>query len=95
MWGANSLCADLCRRNLEDLIGMGIEKVVHPRSLAAVIETTRKKALGDLTLPHHCTISINRNGQGELSLIISIHPLKEPEGAFLVLAQAAGPGRGF
>ena len=95
LWGANSLCADLCQHNLEDIIGMGIEKIVHPRSLAAVIETTRKKALGDLTLPHNCTISINRQGQGELPVVASIHPLREPEGAFLVLAEPTQQACGF
>ena len=88
LWGANSFCADLCQVEMEGLIGMGIEKIVHPRSLALVIETTRKKALGDLSIPYYGTISINRDGEREQPVCVSIHPLREPEGAFLVLAEA-------
>ncbi len=87
LWGANSLCADLCQMKPEELVGVGIEKIVHPRSLAAVIATARKRALGDLSQPTHCTLFINRAGKGEQRLCVSIHPLKEPQGAFLVLAE--------
>ena len=69
----------------KDLVGMGIEKIVHADSLAKVIETVLKMTLGDPGLAESCNISI-KNGPGDRREIrVSVHPLQEPNNTFLVL----------
>jgi excisionase family DNA binding protein len=87
LWAGNAICADLCGVRQKDLIGMGIEKIVHTASLPKVIEAVRKFAIGNPSPVEHGTIFVN-NGSGERQKIhISVYPLQEPAKAFLVLGQ--------
>lgn len=87
LWGGNSLCAELCGVRQKDLIGMGIDKIVHAASLPKVIEAVRKLAIGDPSPVESCTISVN-TGYGERQEIhVSVYPLREPVKAFLVLGE--------
>jgi excisionase family DNA binding protein len=85
LWGGNSLCADICRVQQKDLIGMGIEKIVHASSLAKVIEKIRQMVLEPPTVGDKCSIYINKGNEEQQKINIWVYPLCEPSGTFLVL----------
>ena len=85
LWGGNSLCADVCRVAQKDLVGMGIEKIVHASSLAKVIEKVRQMALGETTVGDKCSIYVNMGVEGRQKIHVWVYPLIEPAGTFLVL----------
>ena len=88
LWGGNSFFAQLCEYEAKDLIGLGIETIVHPNSLATVISAARKSALGDPAVPKSCRIYIKNSDIGQQQIYVSMYPLREPAGAFLVLGEA-------
>ena len=85
LWGGNVHCAELCEVQPKDLVGMGIEKIVHASSLAKVIEAVRKMALRDLAFEKSCSISVNSRRGGRREIQVSVFPLREPDRVFLVL----------
>jgi excisionase family DNA binding protein len=85
LWGGNAHCAELCEVQLKDLVGMGIEKIVHANSLAKIIEGIRQMALGDLTIKKNCRITVHSSRGGQREIQVSVYPLREPDRAFLVL----------
>ena len=86
-WTGNIEMANLCGVKEEDLIGLGIEQVVHPSSLEQVICGARKKALGDPGAQTECRIYIRGSQSNKIKVRLSVFLLKEPEGAFLVMAE--------
>jgi excisionase family DNA binding protein len=88
LWGGNSFCAELCEVEPNDLIGMGVETIVHPSSLAQVIAVARKAALTDAAVPGSCRIYIKNNHQVPRKIHVWAYPLREPAGAFLLLGQS-------
>ena len=87
LWGGNSLCAELCGLKQKDLIGLGIEKMVHAGSLAKVIEAVRKMAVGDPALGQNCNIFVKNGYEGRQEIRVSVYPLRQPTGAYLVLGE--------
>ena len=85
LWGGNSLCAEICCVQPKDLVGMGIEKIVHADSLPKVIESIRKLALGKPETKEDCSIWIRNFQEGSRKIRVSVYPLREPATAFLVL----------
>ena len=85
LWGGNSSCAELCGVQQKELIGMGIERIVHANSLPKVIEAIRKLALGEPEIKQDCIISIKNHGQNPREIRLSVYLLSEPANAFLVL----------
>ena len=87
LWGGNSFFAQLCEYEAKDLIGLGIETIVHPNSLATVISAARKSALGNPAVPKSCRIYIKNSDVSQQQIYVSVYPLREPAGAFLVLGE--------
>ena len=85
LWGGNVHCAELCEVQPKDLVGMGIEKIVHASSLAKIIEAVRKMALRELAFEKSCSISVNSRRGGRREIQVSVFPLREPDRVFLVL----------
>lgn len=92
-WAGNLEMVRLCQVDEIGLVGLGVEQVVHPRSLECVISGVKKKALGDPDIPTTCTIYIKNRQFEQLKLKLSIYLLKEPQGSFLVLADPESNGR--
>lgn len=86
-WCGNTKWAQLCEVSKKDLIGMGIEEVVHPSSLELVITSAKRRSLGDFEVPEKCTINIKNRQADKFQVTVGVYPLIEPEGAFLVLAE--------
>ena len=88
LWGGNAHCAELCENKPKDLVGIGIEKIVHASSLANIIEAVKKMALGDLAFEKNCSISVNSSRGGRREIQLSVYPLREPDRTFLVLGMS-------
>ena len=86
-WSGNSSWADLCEVQERNLLGMGIERVVHPDSLPIVISSIKNAVLGDPDAPRSCSIFLNNRKHGKLKARIAVYPLSEPSGTNLVLAE--------
>lgn len=89
LWGGNTQCAELCHVRPQDLVGMGIEKLVHANSLASVIEKVRQMAIGEPVVTDQCKIYVNDRAQGSRKIHVWIYPLKEPARTFLVIGNPA------
>lgn len=87
LWGGNEFCAEICGVRQEDLIGMGIEKIVHADSLPKVIAAVRKMAIGGPALTECCSIAVNKGHENRQMVRVSVYPLREPIKAFLVLGE--------
>ena len=88
-WGGNRKWAELSGVAEKDLVGMGIEKLYHPHSLARIIAGDRKRALGNPDAPRIEDVYIKVPGKGKLKVRIAVYPLIEPEGTWLLLGEAA------
>jgi len=91
-WAGNLEMAQLCEVDALGLVGMGVEQVVHPRSLECVISGAKKKALGDPDIPTEGIVFIKNNQFEPLKVKLSVYLLKEPQGSFLVLAEPESNG---
>jgi len=86
LWGGNSSCAEICGVPQKELVGMGIEKIVHTDSLPKVIQAIRKLTLGEPEVKEDCVISIKNDRNSPKKIRVSLYLLREPVNAFLVLA---------
>ena len=85
-WAGNPEMANLCEVGENQIVGMGIEKIVHPRSLEQVISWVKRKALGDTVSQSECRIYIKNHHADGMKIKCSVLLLKEPQGASLILA---------
>ncbi len=85
LWGGNALCAEICNLQPKDLVGLGIEKIIHARSLPIVIEAIRLLSLHEHDIKDNCRISINNSLVDPKEIRVSVYPLREPKMTFLVL----------
>ena len=88
-WCGNSKWAGLCEVFQKDLIGLGIEEIVHPSSLEAMISRAKRRSLGDFEIPEKFVLNLKSRQSGKIAVLIGVYPLTEPEGAFLVLVESA------
>ena len=79
----NQQWAELCGVNENDLIGLGIENVVHPESLGIMMSDTKKRTMGDSTVPRSYSIFLKNNEKSKID--ISIYPLNNPQNTFLIV----------
>lgn len=86
-WGGNRRLAELCGIQEKDLVGMGIERMVHPESLEAVISDAKKMALGDTRVVGTKSIFLKKDPYGKIRVFFSAYPLSKPVGAFLMLSE--------
>lgn len=86
-WCGNSKWAQLCEVQKKDLIGLGIEEIVHPSSLETMISRAKRRSLGDFEIPEKFALNLKNRHSGKIAVLVGIYPLTEPEGAFLVLVE--------
>ena len=87
LWGGNGKFSQLVEFQEKDLIGMGVEVLVHPESLPTVISNIKNRALGDPQVPRQYNIFFNSNKHKKLSVEITVYPLAQPSGTHLILAE--------
>ena len=88
-WCGNSKWAHLCEVQKKDLIGLGIEQIVHPSSLETMISRAKRRSLGDFEIPEKFALNLKNHQSGKIAVLVGVYPLTEPESAFLVLVEQA------
>jgi excisionase family DNA binding protein len=91
-WGGNAKWAELCGVPENDLVGMGIENIYHPDSLARMISDNKKRTLGNPQAPQFGEIYIKHSRRGKLKVRIAVYPLLEPPDTWLLLADRVDNG---
>ena len=87
LWGGNRKWAQLCGVQEKDLIGMGIECVVHPDSLETMISEVKRRVMGNPEIPITHAIFLKNKQNGKLRVRNSVYPLADPAGTFLSLVE--------
>ena len=87
LWGGNAGFGALCGVSETDLIGMGIERVVHPDSLALVIGSVKNRTMGAGENARTCRIFLGVGESCRREVTVAVYPLGEPGGTFLVLVE--------
>ncbi|MBI9082451.1 MAG: helix-turn-helix domain-containing protein [Desulfobacterales bacterium] len=85
-WAGNALWARLSGIPEKDLVGLGIEDVYHPDSLGIVIANQKRRMLGDASAPRTDAILLKNATSPTMAVDISVFPLSEPPGTWLLLA---------
>ncbi len=86
-WAGNRKFAELCEVQERDLIGMGIECVVHPDSIEAVIKDAKKRAMGDPEVPRTYSLFVKNRQNGKMKVRLGVCPLNEPSGANFIFVE--------
>jgi len=92
LWSGNKAWADLCGVDVEKLIGIGIEELVHHESLGTFISYNKRKIQGDSTVPDRFQVSFGEKTRDRIKVYLAITPLKSPSGALLAMAEKAHQG---
>ena len=79
----------MCEVSENALIGLGIEKIIHPSSLANVISSLKRIALEEKPGFVAGDVFINTRRRGKLAVSAWVFPLRAPAGTFLILAGPA------
>jgi excisionase family DNA binding protein len=87
-WGGNKKFAELCGVQEKDLVGMGIERIVHPDSMEDVIGYAKRRAFGDPKTPKVYSVFLKSRQNDGLEVHVGVCPLCEPSGSYLVIGQA-------
>lgn len=66
IWGANPGWAKLCGFDESQLIGMGMENVVHAESLEDLIADSRNRSMGAPDVPLSYQLSLKHPAQGKI-----------------------------
>jgi len=82
LWGGNSRFAELCGLQANDLIGIGIEEIVHAESLGILVADFKKRDLGNTTVQQNYNIFLKKD-KHEVEMLV--YSLSEPEGAYLIV----------
>ena len=88
LWCGNEKWAQVTGQVEKDLIGLGIENVFHQDSLGVMMASFRKRALGDPAVPRTDNVFIMNKRYEKIAISISVYPLVEPAGAWLLLGEA-------
>jgi excisionase family DNA binding protein len=88
LWCGNEGCTEICGVAKKDLVGLGIEKIVHPSSLEKVISYAKEHRLGNIAFPTKCALNLKNSQSSKIAINTGIYPLTEPEKAFLVLVES-------
>ena len=91
VWGGNTGWAEMCDMSENALIGLGIEKIIHPSSLPNVISSLKRIALEEKPGCVAGDVFINTRRREKLAVSAWVFPLRAPAGTFLMLAGPAGP----
>lgn len=89
IWSGNNAWADLCGVDIEKLIGIGVEEVIHPDSIKTIINYNKKIQQGDTSCVLKSPIYFENHNGEKIEAYLSISPLKQPAGTCLATAENA------
>ncbi len=87
IWSGNRAWANLCGVELDRLLGMGVEEIIHPESIRIIIDFNRKMQQGDNAGIFKLPIRFENQNRKKVMADISITPLKQPKGACFAIAE--------
>ena len=87
VWAGNKALAALCGLEVNDLIGVGVEQIIHNESLTFVISEFKRLGMNGLKDAKEYAVKL-KGVEGPLDFQVSVHPLNEPERAFVMLGRA-------
>jgi len=70
-----------------DLVGMGVENIIHQESLETVIQLSKKRALMDPDADMLNTVFLKTKHHQKLGVKFSLFPLSDPKDSFLAVAE--------
>lgn len=85
LWAANAAWGRLCGRGEADIIGMGLERMVHADALEMLIADNRKRALGLPHAPRLFNLGLKHRAGRKVDIATWVYPLAEPAEAFLMI----------
>lgn len=85
IWAGNRQFSTLCDLSFEKLVGVGIERMVHPDTLAEVIAGLKQLALGRANFSNPCRVAILNAQQVKMNVEIMVLPLNDPPATWLAL----------
>ena len=91
VWSGNKAWADLCGTDVERLIGVGIEEIIHPDSLKMVISYDKRRQQGDPTVPDRYQVFFGDKSGRKIEVSLAISPLIRPSGTWLAVAESTEP----
>lgn len=71
-----------------DLVGLGVENIVHQESLRTVIQHSKKRALMDSKADILNTVFLKTKNRKRRGIKLSLFPLSDPRDSFLAVAEA-------
>lgn len=89
IYAANRKMLDLCGLSDVGEIGKGLEEVVDPEFLPIAISHAKRRLAGDPKLPRSYRVPIKNSSHGRVEASVTMFPLSDPKGAFLVLGEPA------
>ena len=93
LWGGNQALAKMYRLETKDLIGFGLERIVHKESLAMVVRYAKQRLMGDPKVPSVYPVFFNDPDGGRQQVLLAVYPLNEPAETFLLTCKADATGK--
>ena len=87
IWSGNKPWADICEVEINQLIGIGIEEVIHPESIRTIINYNKRIQQGYNTEIFKSAIYFETANGKKIRANLSITPLKQPIGACLAVGE--------
>ena len=85
IWSGNQAWADLCGVDIDSLIGMGIEEIIHPESIKIIINFNKKIQRGDNTGFLRSDVFFENQGGEKVMVNLAMASLKQPDGAYFAV----------
>lgn len=85
-WGGNKGGAELCGLEVDEILGMGMEKLIHRDSLEFLLHEFRMLDLNELESSSTFPIYLKNGNREKIRVEAIFSPLNDPEEAWLVLA---------
>ena len=86
IWAGNKALAEICGLAAGELIGVGVEKIIDNESLTFVISEFKRLGMDDAAETQEYAIKL-KGADAPLNFQVTVHPLNEPERAFLLLGK--------
>ncbi|MGD9162212.1 MAG: hypothetical protein PVG39_27630 [Desulfobacteraceae bacterium] len=85
IWSGNQAWADLCGVDIDSLIGMGIEEIIHPESIKIIINFNKKIQRGDNTGFLKSDVFFENQEGKKIKVNLAMASLKQPAGAYFAV----------
>ncbi|MBN1103420.1 MAG: helix-turn-helix domain-containing protein [Deltaproteobacteria bacterium] len=89
IYAANQKMLDLCGLSDAGDIGKGLEEVIDPEFLPTAISHAKRRMVDDPSLPRSYRVPIKESNHGRVEASVTMFPLNDPKGAFLILGEPA------